>query len=81
MKPEWMLHEEKQARGLAADYKAFLRDSREARRFWNHKRVSILKSVVRLLACLSGIWSFAYFAVGFAIAEALGIWEELGGRG
>jgi len=61
MKPEWMLHEEKQARGLAADYKAFLRDSREARRFWNHKRVIILKSGGRLRSCLLRYWRLACF--------------------
>lgn len=71
----------KEARGLVAEYQHFLKEQRVARRFWDHRRVSILKSVVRLLACLSGIWSFAYFAVGFAVAEALGIWEEMGGRG
>ena len=42
-----------------------------------HKNISITKSVVRLAACLGGLHSFAWFAIGFAIAEFLGILEEL----
>lgn len=42
-----------------------------------HKSVSIAKSIIRLAACVSGILSFTYFCVGFALAELLGILEEL----
>lgn len=44
-----------------------------------HTYWSYLKSVIRIIACFAGIMgSLRWFAVGMAVAELVGIIEELG---
>lgn len=56
-------------------------------RFWTHKRVSILKSSVRIKACVlaalmpTPTLGVIALALGMGVAEVLGVWEEMGGRG
>lgn len=54
--------------------------------YWTHKRVSYLKSVVRMASSVfalafPGLVGFVVLAAGYGIAEVLGVWEELGSRG
>jgi hypothetical protein len=43
-----------------------------------HQIISFAKSGIRILACLSGMSGNIVFAfAGLAIAEVVGIWEEL----
>jgi len=56
------------------------------RPFWNHKRVSYLKSAARIIACFvaaatPGRAGLVLLAFGLFAAEWIGVWEELGGRG
>ena len=43
-----------------------------------HQRISFIKSGIRILACLAGIWGFYEIGfLGLLIAEIVGIKEEL----
>jgi len=55
--------------------------------YWTHARVSYLKSAVRIAACVGALFitspraSLIVLAAGLAVAEWLGVIEELGERG
>lgn len=55
--------------------------------YWTHKRVSYLKSGLRIMACGCAILmptvqqGVSVLAWGLATAEILGVLEELGARG
>jgi hypothetical protein len=43
-----------------------------------HQWISFIKSSMRIVACLSGVSGYIVFAfAGLALAEVVGIWEEL----
>lgn len=43
-----------------------------------HQTISFIKSFMRIIACLLGVSGYIVFAfAGLALAEVVGIWEEL----
>jgi len=44
-----------------------------------HLYISLIKSIIRILACIIAVVckSFKFLAIGFGLAEGLGILEEL----
>jgi hypothetical protein len=43
----------------------------------SHFKISMIKSGVRIGACIWGLWMIEVMLVGFLLAEILGIYEEL----
>lgn len=42
-----------------------------------HQLISFVKSGIRIVACIGGVFSIAFLAIGLIIAEVVGIYEEL----
>lgn len=49
-----------------------MKDNRDS-----HFKISMIKSGVRIAACVLGLWMIEAMLVGFLMAEILGIYEEL----